>query len=272
VSPRYVLILSEQDPVAAGVAEALGSLPDSGAKVGESPVGIVGTGVFAVRRPGLHIHDEWLAGELPPEWLEEKPTLVFPSIHQSAEGPLCFTVHPIGNWSDSAEVGGAPRTLVPTDPRLMAAALRALATAAAPFGLSATYEATHHGPVVPIPAFFAEIGGGPDPLHPAPEHVQALVAALRNLEEDPTDRPAVAVGGGHYAPHFTDLVRKRHWAFGHVVPRHALDGLSPSLAQAAWEQTPMAQGIVYARAADAERPEWNRLGPRLRDADAPLRG
>jgi D-aminoacyl-tRNA deacylase len=153
----------------------------------------------------------------------------------------------------------------------MAGALRAVAAAALPFGLSATFEATHHGPVVPLPAFFAEIGGGPDPLHPAPEHVRALAVALQNLREDPADRVALAVGGGHYAPHFTDLVRKRRWAFGHIVPRHALDGIAPSLAAEAWEGTPGASGILYARAADAERPEWNRLGPRLRDAEASLR-
>jgi D-tyrosyl-tRNA(Tyr) deacylase len=271
MAPRYVLILSEQDPVANGVAEALGQLPRTGLVIGGAPAQVVGDGVLAVRRPGFHIHDAQLASDLPPEWLAARTTLIFPSIHQSAEGPLCFTVHPLGNWGETAEVGGAPRSLVPTNPRLMAAALRAFTAAAEPFGLSATFEATHHGPVLPLPAFFAEIGGGPDPLHPAPEHVRALAVALRDLREDPADRVALAVGGGHYAPHFTDLVRKRRWAVGHIVPRHALDGIPVTLAEAAWNGTPGAEGILYARAADVKRPEWSRLGPRLRDADAPLR-
>jgi len=196
--------------------------------------------------------------------------LIFPSVHRSESGTPCFTVHPLGNPGADAEVGGRPSSLVPTEPRRMAAALRALAEEGERIGLSATYEATHHGPALETPAFFAEIGFGEAPGPPEPA-VDVLARVLESLVEDPTDRVAVGAGGGHYVPHFTDLALHRRWAFGHLFSRHALERASGAIVREAVEKTPGAEGVLFARAADAADARWAGIGPRLRDGDAPRR-
>jgi D-tyrosyl-tRNA(Tyr) deacylase len=266
--PRYIIVFSELDPVARGIEEIWGPRPAAEGHVDGAPLRRLNDGVWTLRRPGRHIHDEHLDHRLPPPVRTGRVPLVFPSIHRSEQGPVCFTVHPLGNWGEGAQLGGAPRTVGPTAPRLMSAALRALASGASSVGLTATYEATHHGPELEVPACFAEIGGGADPEHPAPAHLRVLAAALEDLREDPRDRIALGVGGGHYAPHFSELARTRSWAFGHILPRHALAEVTRSTLQQALQVTEAAEGILFSRSMDARLELFDGLAPRLRDSDA----
>jgi D-tyrosyl-tRNA(Tyr) deacylase len=266
----YLVVVSEPDPVASAVAARWGTPESVGASVDGVPIRALAPGVGMVKRATLHVHDERLDERLPSVVRDVGPTLVFPSIHRSEQNIECLTVHPLGNPGPSAEVGGRPRTLVPTDPGRMVDALRRLAELARGSGRVVTYEATHHGPQLGLPAFFVEIGYGSAP-RPAADAVAMLAEVLPRLSVDPADRPAVAIGGGHYAPHFTDLARKRRWAFGHILSRHALEVVDPATARAAWALTPGAIGAVYARAEDARRTVLSGLGPRAREADAPRR-
>jgi D-aminoacyl-tRNA deacylase len=153
----------------------------------------------------------------------------------------------------------------------MTAVLRRLSELGAGVGLAATFEATHHGPEVDLPAFFVEIGYG-TAAAPSEEAVRILADAITEIVPDPTDRVALAVGGGHYAPHFTDLARRRKWAFGHLLSRHALETLDAATARSAWERTPGVEGILYSRAEDSQLAALAGIGPRLRDGGAPYRG
>ncbi len=227
--------------------------------------------MLVLRRPGPHIYDERLDRSLPGEILRQRPTVVFPSVHRSESGIRCLTVHPIGNLGPSAELGGRPRTVVPTDPAAMSGILGRLAEEGARLGLPATYEATHHGPELELPACFVEIAV-PEGARPEPAEVAAVDRAVREGSSRDGDLRALAVGGGHYAPRFTDLARGRRWAFGHIVPRHALPELDRATARAVLEGTPGAQGVLYARAADRGFPALEGLAPELRDAAAPRRG
>jgi D-tyrosyl-tRNA(Tyr) deacylase len=267
----YLIVVSEEDPVAREVATAWGTPPATGEHVDGAAIRTLSETALLLRRPGFHIHDERLDARLPPRLRELGPTLVFPSIHRSERNVSCLTVHPIGNVGDSAVVGGRPRVLVPTDPPLMTAALRALAQRGEGAGLSATFEATHHGPALELPAMFVEIGYGTD-LAPPPEAVRVLSEVIPHLHRGEGDLVALAVGGGHYAPHFTDLALKRRWAFGHIISRHALAGLDATTARAALDQSKGADGWVAARAEDAGHRALTSVGKRLRDSEAPLRG
>lgn len=267
---EYLVILSELDPVARAVGELFPAAELLGRTASGAAMRRLGERAAFLRRPGPHVHDTALDADLPASRLRPGVPLVFASIHRSAEGVASFTVHPLGNLGPQAPHGGLPRRLTPTAPRLMAAALRALDERADHAGLPASYEATHHGPLLERPAFFAEIGYADAPEPPAGA-VRALAAALRELNESEEDRVALGVGGGHYVPHLSELATRRAWAFGHLISRHALAELDAETARAAWGATPGAQGIVFSRAADAEHPALQALGPRLRDGLAPRR-
>lgn len=268
---EYLVVLSEPDPIARAVSDAWGTIPATDEHVEGAPIRRLNERVLVLRTVVRHIHDDRLGDRLPKSLRETGVPLVFPSIHRSERGVDCFTVHPLGNLGPTAEVGGAPRTLVPAPARLMASALRSLAEAGASIGLPATFEATHHGPTLAAPAFFAEVGfpvGAPAPT----EAVRVLAKSLEDLVPDPSDRVAVGVGGGHYMPHQTELTLERRWAFGHLVPRHALPEIDRAMAEQIFRATPGAEGWLFARAADAALSQWDGLGARLRDRDAPGRG
>jgi D-aminoacyl-tRNA deacylase len=267
---EYLVVASDADPVSSRVAQRWGTPPAVGLHVDGAAVRRLSPAALLLRRPVRHIYDERLDQRLPEEFRAANVTLVFPSIHRSERNIPCLTVHPLGNLGPTAEVGGRPRTVDPTDPRRMAATLRRLSAEARPLGLSATFEATHHGPELALPAFFVEIGYGADSA-PPDGAVDLLARVLPDLIPDAQDRVALGVGGGHYAPHFTDLALRRRWAFGHLISRHALTDLDRPTARSALERTPGAEGMVLARAEDARHPSLDGLGSRLRDADAPPR-
>jgi D-tyrosyl-tRNA(Tyr) deacylase len=269
--PDYLIVLSEADPVARAVAIRLGTGPSTGEFVDGVPLREVAPRLVSLRRPGLHIFDERLDARLPVEFQHSHTPMVFPSVHRSERGDEALTVHPLGNPGPTAEVGGRPGVLTPTAPRLMADALRRLEAGAASVGLPTTYEATHHGPELGVPAFFIEVGGS-EAVPPRESATTLIAEVVRSLQEDARDQLVLGVGGGHYAPHFSDLAKRRSLAFGHILARHVLDGLEPSVARAAWEMTgPSTSGVVYARAADAERPVAAQWGRRFREGDAPRR-
>jgi len=267
---RAVVVISSGDPVAEAVSAAWGTLPAAAGHVDGAPLRRLTGSMLVLHRPVLHIHDEGLDRRLPSEVRELRPTLIFPSIHRSRENVRSLTVHPLGNLGPQADMGGRPSTLVPADPMGMAGALRRLDELSPPLGIPVTYEATHHGPALELPAFFVEIGSG-EHTAPAPEAARLLAGVIPELVPSVGDRVALGVGGGHYVPHFTELALRRRWAFGHLVSRHALETLEPTTAAQAYRLTPGAEGIVYSRAQDANHPALEGLGPRLRDQDAPWR-
>lgn len=267
---EVVVLISAVDPVAGAVADRWGTPEAIGSQVDGAAIRRLNDRTVFVRRPGAHIHDEGVDLRLPASIRDAHPTLVFPSIHRSGRNVPCLTVHPLGNPGSRAEVGGRPRTLVPTDPGRMVSALRLLDEEAVPLGLEATYEATHHGPAVGLPALFIEIGYGELP-QPPPEAVRALAGVIPRIEPVPGDRVALGVGGGHYVPHFTDLALRRRWAFGHLLSRHVLPEIDRATAAEALAATLGAEGVVYARAEDARHPVLSGIGPRLREQDAPDR-
>lgn len=271
MDPRYLVIISEPDPVAPRVAQEWGTPPAIGEHVDGIPLRDLGEGRLELRRPDWHIHDENLDQRLPTSVRRARPTLIFPSIHRSEQNVVCLTVHPLGNLGPAAELGGRPRTVVPSHPRAMASVLRRLSENGSLEGLNATFESTHHGPELGVPAFFVEIGFGTAPEPPS-SAIRVLARTIREFEPDSRDRVALGAGGGHYAPHFTELALRRNWAFGHILSRHALETVDRVTARAAYASTPSAEGILYVRAADAQHPALEGLAPRLRDTVAEIRG
>ena len=154
--------------------------------------------------------------------------VLFLSKHSAASGVTALTVHPIGNLGPDTKFGGRPRKLSPPDPAAQTSLLRALAREAQRLGILATFEATHHGPVMALPCAFVEVGSTPaDWQNDA--YCAAVARAVQTAYLDAElPRPAsvaLGLGGGHYHPKHTDQARTAGGAFGHLVPAYALEGI-----------------------------------------------
>jgi D-aminoacyl-tRNA deacylase len=178
---------------------------------------------------------------------------VFLSRHRSKMEEPTLTVHPIGNYGD-AEFGGQPRTLIPAAPRFMAHLLRLIKKHLQTTDLQyhVCYEVTHHGPLLNIPTLFAEVGSTEHQWRekkPADIIATSLLELLSSYhyEQDfPTAIPILlGIGGGHYAPRFTDVVFERNASFGHMIPTYQIDAgvINAEMIEQAMKTTPNLTGV-----------------------------
>jgi D-aminoacyl-tRNA deacylase len=150
---------------------------------------------------------------------------LFLSKHSAASGIRTLTVHPIGNLTGEARFGGSPATLAPADPAAMTRLLAALATEGRPRSLQASFEATHHGPLMSIPSLFVEVGSSLKDWQDDGTCrlvARAVSAAYLRGPPAPPGPGALGVGGGHYQPFATDIARAEAVPVGHLIPTHVL--------------------------------------------------
>ncbi len=187
--------------------------------------------VVLVTIPDKKIRHENIDTEVHDQLHLDPGIAVFLSRHRSKMEEPTLTVHPIGNYGD-AEFGGRPRTLIPTAPRTMAHLLRLIKKHLQQTNLQyhVCYEVTHHGPFLRIPTLFAEVGSTETQWRqkePAAVIATALLELLstNKYEQDFSRNIPVllGIGGGHYAPRFTDVVFERNAAFGHMIPSYHIE-------------------------------------------------
>ena len=177
---------------------------------------------------------------------------IFISRHRSKMATPSLTVHPIGNYN-KAEFGGKSKTLVQSSPHLMTNLLRLIKkNTPINFGYQVCFEVTHHGPYLKVPTLFVEVGSTEiewNKSEPAEIIAKSLIELLNNnrSEEDfSSDIPIlVGVGGGHYAPRFTDVIFEKDAVFGHMVPSYHIDteNIDEKIFDMAIEKTPNPFGV-----------------------------
>ncbi len=204
---------------------------------------------------------------------------IFLSRHRSKMEKPTLTVHPIGNYGD-AEFGGKPKTLVPAAPRMMTHLLRLIKKNLITTSLEyqVCYEVTHHGPLLRIPTLFVEVGSTMEQWQKK-EPASIIATSLLELfskyqyEEDyPKDIPAlIGLGGGHYAPRFTDVAFQKNIAFGHMIPSYHIDTgiIDWTMIQQAIHATPDMQG-VYLHKKALKKSQVTSLKQILNDHDIPV--
>lgn len=147
--------------------------------------------------------------------------VVFLSKHRAASGKPTLTVHPIGNFG-KADHGGLDEMLVPASPSFLSGLLRTLSRCSAGLPFEVSYEVTHHGPYLEVPATYVEIGSDESRWGDV-DAARAMARAL--LSWVPADGPKViGVGGGHYAPRFTEVTMTKRVQFGHMLAKHVIQG------------------------------------------------
>jgi D-aminoacyl-tRNA deacylase len=256
-----VLLVSTEDPASRNIKDRL--LEESDWEiVGE----FKGRSVYEhdrflmIEKMGTHLYFENVDAEITEYLKDELPEfsdheskhplylLVFLSRHRSEMDVRSLTVHPPGNFLQ-ADFGGQPGKLPPSAPIEMTAALKSLYKHKKALGLKdqTTYEVTHHGPYLISPSFFIEIGSNMDRWD-IPDLGRAIARALLSdtfLEPNKSLSIAIGIGGGHYAPRFTDRAMRNKFAFGHMIPDYILMNTKDlrSIIEMAVASTP---GVQYA--------------------------
>lgn len=114
------------------------------------------------------------------------------------------------------------------------------------------FEVTHHGPYMRIPTLFAEVGSKKEewdkkfPAKIIAKSILELLEKYRYEEDMPKDIPVfIGIGGGHYAPRFTDIVFEKKAAFGHMIPTYQIKNknIDYEMFKKALDETPNAKGV-----------------------------
>jgi D-aminoacyl-tRNA deacylase len=203
--------------------------------------------------PDKKIRHENIDTEIYEQLHIEPKIAIFLSRHRSKMGEPTLTVHPIGNYSD-AKFGGKPKTLIPAAPRMMTHLLRLIKKNLQPTDLKyqVCYEVTHHGPFLKIPTLFVEVGSTEiqwqqkEPASIIASSLLELLAKYHYEEEYPNDIPVLlGIGGGHYAPRFTEVALAKKMAFGHMIPTYQIDGgnIDDEILEKTIQATPNINGV-----------------------------
>jgi D-aminoacyl-tRNA deacylase len=158
--------------------------------------------------------------------------LIFLSRHKSMSGKPTLSVHTPGNLG-KADLGGLPRTVSISPASAMKEALKAMKTAQEEKGLGyeVSYECTHHGPSLNVPMMFVELGSS-EKQWIDPEAAETVAKGALAAASAETIYPTVlGIGGPHYNTKFTRKALETETAFGHIVPKYAVNELDSEVLQ-----------------------------------------
>ncbi len=159
---------------------------------------------------------------------DELDLVVFISRHSSESGTPTLSVHTPGNLG-KAELGGLPRRVSISPANAMRNALRMMARLRSEMQLSydVSYECTHHGPSLDVPTMFVELGSSAaqwnDPVG-AEAVAQAAMEAVSAFGVSQA-KAVLGIGGPHYNSKFTRIALENDLAFGHIIPKYAIEGI-----------------------------------------------
>lgn len=219
-----LIVASKEDVAAVNIASHL--LVDHGFE--ESPELFQGSPIYAkTLRNGeevklVFIKEPAIEAQFITDFFKPR-LLIFISRHKSESGIPTLSVHVPGNIGP-AKMGGIPRKVSIAPASAMKEALKELALDKERMNLDyeVSYECTHHGPSLDVPTIFVELGSSEvqwRDLKAAKAVAEAAMAAVTSKESYPT---ALGIGGLHYNRKFTKLALTGDIAFGHIIPKYAV--------------------------------------------------
>lgn len=164
--------------------------------------------------------------------------IVFLSRHSSAMGIPTLSVHTPGNLSE-AKFGGTPRKVSISPAGAMKNALLEMAklTDEQELNYEVSYECTHHGPSLDVPAMFAELGSSPKQWNDMRAAEVVAHAAMAAISVRSSCSVALGIGGPHYNKKFTRIALSTQIAFGHIIPKYALPEVDAEIIKQCVERT-----------------------------------
>ena len=163
---------------------------------------------------------------------------IFLSRHSSAKGIPTLSVHTPGNLSE-AKFGGKPGTVSISPAGAMKNALLEMAKLANERSLNyeVSYECTHHGPSLDAPTMFAELGSTPKQWKDTKAAEVVADAAVAAVSDCSSCSVALGIGGPHYNKKFTKMALNNQRAFGHMIPKYALNEVDTEIIRQCIERT-----------------------------------
>jgi D-aminoacyl-tRNA deacylase len=173
----------------------------------------------------ITLNQESVTAQTLPESFPEAKILVFISRHSSQSGKPTLSVHTPGNFAE-AGLGGLPRTVSVSPATAMRDALKMLQQQKEQLSLNyeVSYECTHHGPSLGVPAMFVELGSSEPQWRDeaaAQAVAHAAMAAITRFSS-PTEQAVLGIGGTHYCEKFTRMALADEAVFGHMIPKYAV--------------------------------------------------
>ena len=166
--------------------------------------------------------------------------IVFISRHSSQSAKPTLSVHAPGNFAE-AELGGLPKSLSVAPAVAMQTALKALLYYREQLHLDyeVSYECTHHGPSLNVPAMFVELGSSPaqwSDCKAAEAVANSAMTAIATFT-GPTNSAVLGIGGTHYNQNFTLMALMGAATFGHIIPKYAVSAIDAEMLRQCVEKT-----------------------------------
>jgi D-aminoacyl-tRNA deacylase len=188
----------------------------------------------------ITMNEEAVNAQNLPETFPDADLIVFLSRHSSQSGTPTLSVHTPGNLG-KAELGGLPRSVSVSPACAMQTALKALSRLKREKNLKyqVSYECTHHGPSLKVPAMFVELGSSEEQWRDQNAAAVVAKAALEALADFGKSKQAavLGIGGMHYNGKFTQMSLDGEAAFGHMIPKYALASVDTEILTQCIERT-----------------------------------
>jgi D-aminoacyl-tRNA deacylase len=196
-----------------------------------------------INRKKIHfitLKEETINAQNLPDHFADLSLIVFISRHSSASGTPTLSVHTPGNFG-AAELSGLPRKVSVSPATALRDALKALMRFKEEMELdyAVSYECTHHGPSLNVPAMFVELGSSEkqwSDLKAAEAVAHAAMEAI--VKFGVSERNAVlGIGGPHYNQRFTRMTLEDEAIFGHIIPKYAVQWADAEILSQCVERT-----------------------------------
>jgi len=175
-----------------------------------------------------------------PDHFADLSLIVFISRHSSASGTPTLSAHTPGNFA-AAELGGLPRKVSVSPAAALRDALKALMRFKEEMKLdyAVSYECTHHGPSLDVPAMFVELGSSEKQWSDSRAAEAVARAAMEAIAKFGVSECAavLGIGGPHYNQRFTKMALDGEVVFGHIIPKYAVQWVDAEILSQCVERT-----------------------------------
>jgi D-aminoacyl-tRNA deacylase len=188
----------------------------------------------------IMLNEEALNAQYLPDSFTHLSLIVFISRHSSTSGMPTLSVHTPGNLGE-AKLGGLPKQVSISPATAMRDALKALMLFKEGMKLDyeVSYECTHHGPSLNVPAMFVELGSSPKQWRDSKAAEAVAHATMSAIGKfGVSEKTAVlGIGGTHYNQWFTRMAVDGEAVFGHMIPKYAVPWVDAGMLRQCVEKT-----------------------------------